>query len=461
MNLSISQRLAAMFAVTALTVFAVIGVALHGFLKRELERHQVAELTTLFEVNEVLIKKARGVEGWQYLQGRFDAVAPGSGRTRFFVYSDDSRFCYGSRPQRDLLARAPDGLGELMVDDIPYAMRTLTGTVPGSPKRPRVRFMVAIDSTPSVQTLRTFSVALVTLSITGSLLVALLGHWIARLGLRPLHRLSREAQALSPQKLSQRLDHSPLPAEMSELIRSFNGALDRLESAYQQLQAFNADVAHELRTPLTNLIGQTQVALSRPRHGDELQEVLQSNLEELDRLRGIVNDMLFLARADRGATALDRVQVSLAGEIATTVEFLEVVLEEHGMQVRVEGDAQAGIERALFRRAVTNLLQNAVEHSTDGAEIVVAITHEERPQEAAQVRVAVRNPGPEIPLNHLPRLFDRFYRVDSARSGSGENHGLGLAIVKAVATMHGGSVFAMSEKGFTTIGFTLIAAEAK
>ncbi|KAG1082887.1 hypothetical protein G6F40_014959 [Rhizopus arrhizus] len=158
------------------------------------------------------------------------------------------------------------------------------------------------------------------LSLTAILLMALLGFWVTRVGLRPLNRLSAEARALRPSALSQRLSMAELPVELEDLATSFNGALARLEDAYNQLEAFNADVALEMRTPLTNLIGQTQVALSRRRSSDDLQEVLQSNLEELDRLRAMINDMLFLARADQGEAATGRIHAVLADEVGKTAE---------------------------------------------------------------------------------------------------------------------------------------------
>ena len=188
-------------------------------------------------------------------------------------------------------------------------------------------------------------------------------------------------------------------------------------------------------------------------------EVLQSNLEELERLRSIINDMLFLARADQGESATSLASACVTEEISKTIEFFEFVLDESGMNVKVEGDVQARafIETALFRRAMTNLLQNAIQHSGAGSQIRVLVS-----EQPSQIQVAVSNPGAPIEEAHLPRLFDRFYRVDAARNDSDPSqhhgHGLGLAIVKAIAKMHGGSVFARSQGGVTTIGFSVPAA---
>ena len=295
---------------------------------------------------------------------------------------------------------------------------------------------------------------MISLSLAGVVLVMLFGYWIAQVGLRPLKQLSNEAQILSPKALSQRLQVARLPDELSNLATTFNGALDRIENAYTQLEGFNADVAHELRTPLANLIGATQVALSRERTAPEFQDVLQSNLEDLERVRSIINDMLFLARADQGTHATGLIVASIALQVSKTVEFFECILDDSHMTVCIAGDVnvEAPIETALFRRAMSNLLQNAIQHSSAEAQIIVTIT-----QQNDVIQIAVSNPGEPIPESHLNRLFDRFYRVDAARHDQGQQHGygLGLAIVRAVATMHGGSVFASCTDGISTIGFSV------
>lgn len=448
---SIARRLSLMFATVAVLIFALVGVALYQVLRTELERQQLNELSTKFGLGEQLIEHCTTYAKWEFVTGRLAGLSPGDDSTQFWAQSADPRFRFGDLGRLDSLhPSVPDGFSRLELSGHRAPLRSFARTIAASGERPDVRFIVAIDASPYLHTERTFAIALALISALGVALAALLGHWVARLGLAPLDRLSREAQHLSPQHLSQRLVLEPLPRELSELAASFNGALDRLERAYMQLQAFNADVAHELRTPLTNLIGQTEVALAKKRAPEELEDVLQSNLEELDRLRAIINDMLFLARVDQGAQAETRASVSLAEEVGKAVEFMDVVLDEAGMRVEVEGDARAGIETSLFRRAITNLLQNAVQYSASGAEIRVLI----EPREQA-VQVAVANPGEPIPGEHLGRLFDRFYRVDPSRGSGGANHGLGLAIVKAVATMHGGTVFARSRDGINTIGFTL------
>ena len=451
---SITARLATMFALAALVTFSLIGAALYVVLMRELAEHQDEELGTRIQSLRYFIGRTADEERWARVRAKMDNDTPADGRVRFWVLCDDPRFQYGHGIDEllETIRQEPGGSGTIELPSTGKTLRTASVRIEGLGTRPPVRLIVGVDAAPFEHTLRRFLIALTGVSLTAMLLVLGLGWWIARVGLRPVRRLSAEAQALRPGALSQRLSVDDLPVELSDLAQAFNGAIGRLETAYQQLEAFNADVAHELRTPLANLIGGTQVALSRPRSAAEFEEALQSNLEELERLRSIINDMLFLARADQGEAATGLVEASVADEVAKTIEFFEFILDEAELEVRVEGavDARATLNTALFRRALSNLLQNAIEHAATRSTLVVTIE-----RRGASVWIGVSNPGTTIDAAHLPRLFDRFYRADASRHDTGEHHGhgLGLAIVKAVAAMHGGNVAAASTAGRTTIGF--------
>ena len=455
MRRSITTRLVVMFALGALITFALIGTALYGVLERELTRHQNDDLNTNLQNMRYSIERFGDLEHWARLQIKMDTLTPADGSVRFWVLSDDSRFQYGKGlDEMERVNQGEAGHGTLAMPISGHTYRTLSMRLVPFADRPAVRLIVGVDMAPFEHTMRAFLAALTLLSLGAVAMVMALGWWIARIGLRPLQQLSAEARALRPKTLSQRLQVERLPVELEDLTVAFNGALGRLEEAYQQLEGFNADVAHELRTPLANMIGGTQVALSRPRSAAEFEETLQSNLEELERLRSIVNDMLFLARADQGEAATGLTAADIAHEVEMTIEFFEPLLDETGTTVAIEGElrAQATMNVALFRRALSNLLQNAIEHSAAGARLVVTIT-----QRAGAIWIAVANPGATVAAPHLPRLFDRFYRVDSSRHDAGDvhGHGLGLAIVKAVASMHGGATLATSGDGVTTIAFSI------
>lgn len=300
---------------------------------------------------------------------------------------------------------------------------------------------------------RNWAIVFVVVTLTAGALVAMGSFWHVRRALRPLRELASQTRAISPGGLDQRLSLADPAEELLPWIEQFNALMERLERAVAQLEAFNADVAHELRTPLAALIGHTEVALSRERPVDELRDTMLSNLEEAQRLAAMVNDMLFLSQADRGATARRGAVTSLAALAAQVVEFHEAMLEEANLTARIDGDVQAAVDEPLLKRAIANLLGNAIRFAQPGSCVVLRIA----PDEAEQVRVEVENAGAAIAPQHLTRLFDRFFRVDEARPGGGQSHhGLGLAIVAAIARMHAGRPLAASEGGSTRVGFTLV-----
>jgi two-component system heavy metal sensor histidine kinase CusS len=311
-----------------------------------------------------------------------------------------------------------------------------------------------IDVADDVRLLRGVMLTLVVATLVGGALAYVLTLWRVRSGMAPLRDIVAQTRAISPRRLDQRLLLTEPVEELTPWIEQFNALLERLEHAYQQLEGFNADVAHELRTPLCTLIGQTEVALSRSRPAEALRETLASNLEELQRLSAMVNDMLFLASADGGAQARRTSQASLAGLALQVADFHDAALTERGLRVTVRGDAVVPIDEPLFKRALSNLLGNAVRYADRNSEIVVQIDTEA----PDQVRVLVQNHGVTIESSQLPRLFDRFFRAESSRASHGEaHHGLGLSIVAAIARMHSGRTVAQSANGVTRLGFTVAA----
>ncbi len=312
-----------------------------------------------------------------------------------------------------------------------------------------------MDFTRSAELGTRWALILVAVSLAAGVVVALGAGWFVRRSLRPLGGLAAQTRAISPQQLHQRLALDDPAEELLPWVTQFNALMDRLQRAYTQLEAFNADVAHELRTPLATLIGETEVALSRERSPEALRETLQSNLEEMQRLSALVNDMLFLSQADRGVTARRGAPVSLAGLAAQVSEFHEATLEDAGLALRIEGDATLPVDEPLVKRALSNLLGNATRFATPGSTVVIKIAPS---TDAEEVQLLVLNRGTAIASDHLPRLFDRFFRVDSARCcEDGQHHGLGLAIVAAIARMHAGRTLAESTSGTTRVGFTLAA----
>jgi two-component system heavy metal sensor histidine kinase CusS len=447
---SIARRLAVMFALVALFVFSLVGSGLFLVLRVQLEQHLRDSLDNRAEVARLIVTHVSNPDKWKIAKEKLADITPRDGSTLFAVSSNDPRFEYGSPPAGHVIKRVMGGYARFRPEGRAYDMLMTTLTIPPNADRPPLQLFVAIDCSPNVHTMRAFGLALAAFMALSTVAVLLLSYSVARLGLAPLARLTRDASKLSPNNRSQRLNTHALPMELEDLAKSFNGALERLDHAYGRLESFNADVAHELRTPVTILIGQTEVALTRDRSIDELRHTLQSNLEEFERVRAIINDMLFLARADQGERATGLVEVSLAAEVNRTLEFLEIPLEEAQVRAVATGDARAFVNTSLFGRALSNLVMNAIQHCAPGGTISVSITREH-----GRIRIAVANPGELIQPHVKEHLFDRFYRAESSRTNSRENHGLGLAIVKAVAEMHRGTVSATSEHGINTFSFSV------
>lgn len=308
-----------------------------------------------------------------------------------------------------------------------------------------------LDTSRDAELLQRLAWILAISALLGAVGVSLGNLLMVRRVVAPLHGLVQQLRLLNADHLEHRLDGALQPAELQPVIEQFNALLHRLDRAYRQLEAFNADVAHELNTPLTMLISSCQLGLSHSRTADELREILANNLEDLDRMAGIVRDMLFLAKADQGARVRGGTKQSLRAVAQTVLEFHEAELQEAGLSAVIEGDAKLDIEAGLLRRALSNLISNAVRYAERGSQVRldIALTSD------GEVELAIENRGHPIAKDELPRLFERFYRADYARSSSDLNHGLGLAIVEAIARMHGGAPFAQSQHGVTRVGMRL------
>ncbi|MEN0035995.1 MAG: heavy metal sensor histidine kinase [Cellvibrio sp.] len=447
---SLSVRLAAMFLLASIAIVAISALMLRHSLHDSLRKQMHQELQFRHSLMVPYITARNSLTDWSSIATKLaNWTTVEGGHTHYWVLSDDPRYQVGgAAPEGIDWAKYPSGFSRIPKE--PCSLYLLITDIPANGDRPAVRYAAALDSTPYMGTLNAFTRAMILISIVGVLLVALLGFIVARVGLLPVNHLSQQAHKLAPGNRGQRLATRTLPIELQTLAESFNGVLTRQEVAWNQLESFNANVAHELRTPLTNLIGQTQLGLSRHREQHELEDLLQSNLEELERMTSIVNDMLFLSHAQAGEHALQLSEVSLREEALKTADYLEPSFARKMLTVAIDGDVQARIDRRLFHRALANLLDNSARHAYAASEITVSLK-----QEDGYAWVCVANIGEPIEAEHLERLFERFYRVDESRSRSNLHHGLGLSIVRAVALMHNGKVFASSDSGINTFGFSL------
>ncbi|UQO39186.1 heavy metal sensor histidine kinase [Burkholderia cepacia] len=287
----------------------------------------------------------------------------------------------------------------------------------------------------------------------GALFAMLLSYGLIRTSLAPLREIVANTGRITVDKLDTRLDASRAPRELTALVDAQNAMLGRLQQAFGHLSQFSADLAHDLRTPLNNMRGATEVALARPRSTDEYQALLESNLEEYDRLARMIENVLFLARAEHPGFVTRQRAFDVHDELERIAGYFEGLADEAGSTLRVDGHGQLTADLELFRRAVSNLLANALRYTPTGGVITLRVD-----ETADAVHVVVANPGEPIDPALLPRIFERFVRGDPARSGGvpGGTAGLGLAIVRSVMELHGGTVRVESDAAGTRFILTFV-----
>ncbi|WP_122316837.1 heavy metal sensor histidine kinase [Pseudomonas cichorii] len=277
------------------------------------------------------------------------------------------------------------------------------------------------------------------------LLAGAVAWWVVHRGLKPLRAFRKVAEMISARDLTHRVKTSDLPDELSNLGHAINFMLHRLDSDVQQLTQFSDDLAHELRSPMNNLMGKAQVTLSRERPPGEYKQVLESCTEELERLSRMVSQMLFLASVSQPLAPIAFTRIDLDEEVAKVAELFALSAEEKAISLHVSGRAQVNGERLMIQRAISNLLSNAIRHSPEHSTIHISLE-----QHKDQVSLKVGNRGEGIEAEHLPRLFDRFYRVHASRSRHQGGTGLGLAIVRSIMSLHEGHVAVESTPGTYT-----------
>ena len=278
------------------------------------------------------------------------------------------------------------------------------------------------------------------------LLASLGGYFLARKSLGPIGSMNSQTQRISAENLSQRLDVNNPRDELGRLATTINDLLSRLESAFNEQQRFVADASHELRTPLAVLRGETEVALGKRRTADEYQESLLLIQEEAERLSRIVEDLFILARQPVDAPAtLIRERVSLNDAVKDCARAAHVLATRKGVRLTTENNSASinlNGDKELITRMILNLLDNAVKYTPAGGEISLALTRQN-----GNAEIVVRDTGIGIPEADRQRIFDRFYRVDKARSRALGGAGLGLSIVRWIVEIHGGEIHIDSTPG--------------
>lgn len=444
---SLAFRLVALFCLGSSVIMAGIGYTLYHALRVQLEVRDRAEMTGKTEVIDYLLREIGTPGGLTPNLQRLRDIPVGHPHLSVGVQVAGTWLVL---PRNEIVSPASDiisdsagrgsGITIARVGPATWWLRPIRYRWPASTATP-VDVVLALDVTDSQRLLEAHAAAATLVAVLGTLLSAVLAWWVARRGLAPIAEVAALAERMTVQRLGAPLSAEDAPTEIRGLARSLNRMLERLNDSFQALEQFSADIAHELRTPLNNLLLQTQVILSRPRAAAEYREALLSNLEELQRLHRMVSDMLFLARADRGMLGLALESVDLAREAADVAEYFEPAASARSQTIGVEGRGSTRGDRLMIRRAITNLLSNAVRYSAPGQVIQVRI---ECAADAAVV--AVTNPCAPIPTEELSQLFGRFTRRNATDEDASGGAGLGLAIVNSIMRLHGGAALAHSDE---------------
>lgn len=452
---SITSRLTLLFVGASSVVLLVLGFVIASSVEKHFEQQDMEVLTGKMELARHTLAKLKSQDDFERITQLLDNSLVGHHGLEVIVFGPNHEVIFATPNANFPVDRMAASAAQSPHRPITWTQgeqtyRVIAADLPtGISERSKVLVAVAIDIAHHQAFMRSFLQTLWLFVAGAAALTGFLGWAVARQGLAPLRAMREQTKTVTAQQLSHRLPVESVPVELAELAQSLNEMLARLEEAFRRLSDFSSDIAHELRTPVSNLMTQTQVALSRQRGADEYRSILESNAEEFEHMARMISDMLLLAKAENDLVVPTRETVSLAAEVLALFDYYDAVAEEKGLHLTLEGDGEVCADRLMLRRALSNLLSNAVRHSKVNATVWVNIS-----SSPETISIRMENTGEMIPQEYLERVFDRFFRVDPSRQRSSEGTGLGLAITKSIVLAHGGTISVESIDGTTT--FTMI-----
>lgn len=451
-RISLTTRLTFLFALASAAMLLGLGLIISNLVEHHFEELDVEALAGKMELAQRTLSEAQEPADLQPLAQQINAALVGHPGLALAVRWPDKNTVVSSSGDafpRKLLEQSPAPVTErpirfIYADGKPY-LRIATSAPLGYADAPPAIIDVALDISHHQHFTATFQNTLWAIVLLAAIVSGFLGRIAVQKGLAPLTEIKDTAQAITANRLNQRLSSESVPVELVEMVQALNAMLERLQESFQRLSDFSSDLAHELRTPVSNMLTHTQVALAKARTAEGYREVLYSNVEEFNRLSRMISDMLFLAKSDHGLVAPGGETIDLAEEVLDLFSFFEALAEGKQVTLELHGAATVQGDRMLLRRAISNVLSNAIRYASASGQIRVVIGA------AAQgdLTVRIENTGDTIAPEHIPRLFDRFYRVDPSRHGSAEGAGLGLAITKSILSLHGGTIGVESGGGVT------------
>ena len=451
---TLAFRLTAGYALAGLFLVFLATASLYLFLVSELEKS-----TDLFLADKVHVLRTmlhERPEDWDGLREEVELESAARQNEQFYIRLLDERntlllITPGMADQLDLtqlvsqIQHHPDHTIRMRGRN-GKSFRVTSASAPvGLAATQTDTIQIAVDVSQKQMLLARYRFWFWTILLATFVIFPMVGYNIARHGIRPVEEMATTARHISSTNLRERIVAEGYPSELASLASTFNQMLDRLEESFERISRFSADIAHDLRTPVNNIRGEAEVALARARTIDEYRDVLGSCLEEAVRLSDLVGDLLFLARAESPLTHLHREHVNVDELLDVVREYYEASAAEGNVSLATAGADEpviAELDRTLLQRAVGNLVSNALAHTPPGGTVVLRSN-----ADSSTIRIAVSDTGVGIPAAALPRVFDRFFRVDSSRSQGSGGTGLGLAIVQSIALLHGGNVRISSQPG--------------
>ena len=450
---TLAFRLTAWYVLAALALVVLATASLYFVLVTELQKSTDLFLADKLNVLRTMLRERP--DDWDALREEIELESAARRYQQFYIRLLDERnvplvMTPGMAEQLDLAQftaqtqghpeRAQSMKGR---NGRPFFVMSAAAAVGGSARTDTMQ--IAIDVSQQEALLARYRQRFWIILLGTLAIFPLVGYQIARRGIRPVRDVATIARHISSTNLHERIQPEGYPSELASLADTFNQMLDGLEESFDRISRFSADIAHDLRTPVNNIRGEAEVALARARTVDEYREVLGSCLEEAVRLSDLISDLLFLARAESPLAHLHRESINVGELLSGIREYYEASAADRGVSLSTampHGPVIAQLDRTLLQRAVGNLVSNALAHTPPGKSVVLGAS-----VELAAVRIEVSDAGAGIPAEALPRVFDRFFRVDESRSQASGGTGLGLAIVQSIMLLHGGHVEIASQVG--------------
>src|SRR5579859_2634193 len=451
---TLAFRLSAAYALAGLFLVFFATAGLYAVLVRELEKSTDLFLADKVNVLRTMLRDRPGDAG--ALREEIELESAARQYDQFYMRLLDGRnmpvlSTPGVADQLDIeqlvrLTQSRPGRTTPMEGRSHRPFRVISVSIPvGSPATGTDTLQIAIDVSQKEALLARFRFWFWCILLTTFAFFPWIGYQIARRGIRPVQEMATTARHISSTNLRERILPDGYPFELASLARTFNQMLDRLEGSFERISRFSADIAHDLRTPVNNIRGEAEVALGRPRSAEEYRNVIESCLEEAVRLSDLIGDLLFLARAESPLSHLRRERVDIGELLGGIREYYEASAVDVGVSLTTTLGHQpvvAELDRTLLQRAVGNLVSNALANTPPGGTVELGTN-----VDLSTIRIVVSDTGAGIPAEALPRVFDRFFRVDSSRSQGSGGTGLGLAIVQSIVQLHGGKAEISSQLG--------------